>query len=70
MKCDNCNTSYTKGDAVNEFERRMDGLSYTSEIDGKLCGDCAVDFMENKIRSQLGYAEYYAESGEEEPRWS
>ena len=43
-----------------QFENHFGGLDYSSEItaeDLDLCGDCAIDFMETKIRSQEGYVE-------------
>jgi hypothetical protein len=67
MMCSTCGTKYKKDDATWQFESRMNGLSYFQEIDDKLCGDCAVDFMVKKIEGQPGYLEYYAERGEQPP---
>lgn len=69
MMCSGSGTKYRKDDAVTEFESREDGLSYFQEIDDQLCGDCAVDWMERKIRSQPGFYEAYEALGEDVPPW-
>jgi hypothetical protein len=45
-----------------QFENHFGGLDYASEIalgshERDLCGDCAIDYMETKIRSQEGHVD-------------
>ncbi len=58
MKCEKCGCKYLVEDAIYDFEKHFgDGLDYRSEISGHLCADCAIDYMEDVIRSQDGYFE-------------
>lgn len=52
MKCENCGCQYLVEDAIYEFEKYFDGLDYRSEISDHLCAECAIDYMEDKIRNQ------------------
>jgi len=51
MICENCGFKQSKADATLHFEKHFNwDLSYFMDIDPqKLCGDCAVDFIEKKI---------------------
>lgn len=64
MKCDNCGRKYLVSDAEREFETFFDGLWYSTEIDGHLCADCAIEYMKDVMRSQEGWEEVY---GEDDP---
>ena len=62
MKCVTCGSRYTKADAAAQFDSHFGGLDYQMEItlgshERDLCGDCAIEYMETKIRSQEGYIE-------------
>lgn len=67
MDCSRCGITYYVADAQPAFDSNYNyDLSYYVEIslgstERNLCGDCAVDYMENKIRSQEGYDEAVAE---------
>jgi hypothetical protein len=61
MKCVTCGWRCTKADAEVQFDSHYNyDLSYKVEItlgsvERDLCGDCAIQYMETKIRSQEGY---------------
>ena len=57
MKCEVCGESYNVAETKVRFNHIFDGLDYTREIDGHLCLGCAVEKMNNIIRSQDGYEE-------------
>ena len=58
MICEICGTEYDREDAEYMFEDYFNfDLSYYMEIDGHLCGDCAINYVENKIKSQDDYRE-------------
>ncbi len=61
MKCTNCEVRSTKAEAAAEFDAHHGyGISYKDEITGvdeELCGGCAIEYMDNVIRSQDGYVE-------------
>ena len=63
MTCVTCGEKYDVDDAKREFENFYNwDLDYTSEIlhgssEQDLCGDCAISWMEDKIRSQEGFGE-------------
>lgn len=46
MKCSNCGDVFRVDDARAEFENHFDGIYYSSDQNG-LCGDCAIDRLEN-----------------------
>lgn len=48
MVCEHCGERYIRSEAINEFDSYFNyDLSYTSEIDGDLCGECAINYIEN-----------------------
>lgn len=63
MTCVTCGVKYDLDDAKAEFESFYNwDLGYTSEVshgstEQDLCGDCAIVWMENKIRNQEGFEE-------------
>lgn len=57
MRCNRCGESYRVEEAKMIFNDHFNGLDYSSEIDGHLCPGCAIQEMDNRIRSQEGYEE-------------
>jgi hypothetical protein len=64
VKCVTCGFRTTKADAAMQSDGHYNhDLSYKDEItegshERDLCGDCAISYMENKIRSQEGYVDW------------
>ena len=52
MICPRCGAKFRLSDAKEEFETAYDGIDYEGTIEDRLCGYCAIQYMEDIFRQQ------------------
>ena len=53
--CEKCGKSFTLADAIMEYDSFADGTSYMENYAGEICGECAIDELEDAWREADQY---------------